>query len=46
MNPVIGTGRTSVDIGGDASVEVVDKFFHLPGPFTWCGHTRIRDSSI
>jgi len=26
MNPVIGTGRTSVDIGGDANLELVDKF--------------------
>ena len=26
MNPVTGTGRTSVDIGGDANLELVDKF--------------------
>jgi len=25
MNPVTGTGRTSVDIGGDANLELVDK---------------------
>jgi len=26
VNPVTGTGRTSVDIGGDANLELVDKF--------------------
>jgi len=26
MNPVTGTGRTSVDIGSDANLELVDKF--------------------
>ena len=26
VNPVTGTGRTSVDIGGDADLELVDKF--------------------
>jgi len=25
VNPVTGTGRTSVDIGGDANLELVDK---------------------
>ena len=29
MNPVTGTGRTSVDIGGDANLELVDKFCYL-----------------
>ena len=29
MNPVIGKGRTSVDIGGDANLELVDKFCYL-----------------
>jgi len=29
LNPVIGTGRTSVDIGGDANLELVDKFCYL-----------------
>ena len=26
VNPVTGTGRTSVDIGGDANLELVDNF--------------------
>ena len=26
VNPVTGTGRTSVDIGGDANLELVDSF--------------------
>jgi len=29
VNPVTGTGRTSVYIGGDANLELVDKFCHL-----------------
>jgi len=29
MNPVTGTGRTSVDIGGDANLELVDTFCYL-----------------
>ena len=29
MNPVIGTGCTSVDIGGDANLELVVKFCYL-----------------
>jgi len=29
MNPVTGTGRTSVDIGGDTNLELVDKFCYL-----------------
>jgi len=29
VNPVTGTGRTSVDIGGDANMELVDKFYHV-----------------
>jgi len=29
LNPVTGTGRTSVDIGGDANLELVDKFCYL-----------------
>jgi len=29
MNPVTGTGCTSVDIGGDAKLELVDKFCYL-----------------
>jgi len=29
MNPVTGIGCTSVDIGGDANQELVDKFCYL-----------------
>jgi len=29
VNPVTGSGRTSVDIGGDANLELVDKFCYL-----------------
>jgi len=29
MNPVAGTGCTSTDIGGDANLELVDKFCYL-----------------
>jgi len=29
VNPVTGTGRTSVDIGGDANLVLVDKFCYL-----------------
>ena len=29
MNPVTGTGCTSVDIGGDANLELVNKFCYL-----------------
>ena len=29
MNPVTGTGRTNVDIGGDANLELMDKFCYL-----------------
>ena len=29
VNPVTGIGRTSVDIGGDANLELVDKFCYL-----------------
>jgi len=29
VNPVTGTGRTSVDTGGDANLELVDKFCYL-----------------
>jgi len=29
MNPVTGTGCTSVDISGDANLELVDKFCNL-----------------
>jgi len=29
MNPVTGTGRTSVDIGVNANLELVDKFCYL-----------------
>ena len=29
MNPVTGAGRTSVDIGGNANLELVDKFCYL-----------------
>ena len=29
VNPVTGTGRTSVDVGGDANLELVDKFCYL-----------------
>ena len=33
MNPVTGTGRTSVDIADDANLELVDKFYY----FVECG---------
>ena len=29
MNPATGTGCTSVDIGGDANLELVDKFCYI-----------------
>ena len=29
MNPLTGTGRTSVDIGVNANLELVDKFCYL-----------------
>jgi len=29
VNPVTGTGHTSVDIGGDANLELVDKFCYV-----------------
>jgi len=29
MNPVSGTGCTNVDIGVNASLELVDKFYYL-----------------
>jgi len=29
VNPVTGTQHTSVDIGGDANLELVDKFCYL-----------------
>ena len=29
VNPVTGSGCTSVDIGGDANLELVDKFCYL-----------------
>jgi len=29
MNPVTGIGRTSVDIGGDANLELEEKFYYL-----------------
>jgi len=29
MDPVTGTGCTSVDIGGDTNLELVDKFCYL-----------------
>jgi len=29
VNPVTGTGHTSVDIGGDANLDLVDKFGYL-----------------
>jgi len=29
VNPVTGTGRTSIDVGGDANLELVDKFCYL-----------------
>jgi len=30
MNPVTGTGQTSVDVGVNANLELVDKFYN-PG---------------
>jgi len=35
VNPVTGTGRTSVDNGGDANLELVDKFCYLGDMLTW-----------
>jgi len=29
VNPVTGTGCTSVDVGGDANLELVDKFCYV-----------------
>ena len=29
MNPVTGTGRTSIDLGGDANLKLMDKFCYL-----------------
>ena len=29
MNPVTGTGRTSVDIGNNANLELMDKFCYI-----------------
>ena len=50
MNPVTGTGRTSVDIGVIANLELVDKFFYLGllGPdVVWVGEWGwSRDSCI
>jgi len=34
VNPVTGTGCTSVDIGGDANLESVDKFCYLDDMFS------------
>jgi len=31
VNPVTGTGCTSVDTGGDANLEIVDKFCLVHG---------------
>jgi len=48
VNPVTGTGRTNVDIGGDANLELVDKFCYLGDMLSVDGHadatveTRIR----
>jgi len=48
MNPVTGTGCTSVDIGGDANLELVDKFCYLGNMLSVDGdadaavETRIR----
>ena len=38
VNPVTGTGRTSVDIGGHANLELVDKFCYLGDMLSvyWC----------
>jgi len=33
MNPVTGTGHTSVDIGVNANLELVDKFCYLHDMF-------------
>jgi len=50
VNPVTGTGRTSVDIGVIANLELVDKFFYLGllGPdVVWVGEWGwSRDSCI
>jgi len=34
VNPVTGTGRTSVDIGVNANLELVDKFCYLGDMFS------------
>jgi len=38
MNPVTGTAPTRVDIGGDANLELVDKFCYLGDMLSvdWC----------
>ena len=37
-NPVTSTGRTSVDIGASANLELVDKFCYLGDrPYVECG---------
>jgi len=38
MNPVTGTGHTSVNIGGDANLELVDKFCYLGDMLSVDGH--------
>jgi len=51
VNPVTGTGRTSVDIGDDACLELVDKFCYLGDMLSVDGdadaavETRIRIGS-
>ena len=36
MNPVTSTAHTSVDIGGDANLELVDKFCYLGDMLSVC----------
>jgi len=43
MNPVFVTGRTSVvDIGGDANLELVDKFCYLGNMLIVNGNKKIK----
>ena len=48
LNPITGTGRTSVDIGVNANLELVDKFCYLGDKLSVDGdadatvETRIR----
>ena len=47
VNPVTGTGRTSVDIGVNANLELVDKFCYLGDMLSVDGaHTHNRFTAV